>query len=200
MTIEVIGREGEIAFLSRFLDDVPAGPSALALEGEPGIGKTTLWSWAVAAARERSFQVLSTRPAEAETKLAFAGLGDLLGRLPDDVFQELPEPQREALEIALLRGTAKRHRPDQRAISAAARGSLRILAQTRPVIVAVEDVHWLDASTARVMEYVLSRIESEPIGFIESVRVDRQLGSRSHLTGIREDRSHHLGVGPMSVD
>ena len=201
MTIEVIGREAEIAFLSRFLDDVPAGPSALALEGEPGIGKTTLWSWAVAAARERSFQVLSTRPAEAETKLAFAGLGDLLGRLPDDVFQELPEPQRVALEIALLRRTAKRHRPDQRAISAAALGALRILAQTRPVIVAVEDVHWLDASTARVLEYALRRLESEPIGFLESVRVDRQLGSRSHLTpGIREDRSHHLGVGPMSVD
>src|SRR6266540_3649433 len=110
MTVELIGRKAEIAFLSRFLDDVPAGPCALVLEGEPGIGKTTLWKWAVAAAKERSFQVLSSRPAGPETKLAFAGLGDLFARIPDGVLLELPEPQREALEVALLRATVK-HRP-----------------------------------------------------------------------------------------
>src|SRR6266511_4890466 len=201
MTVELIGRKAEIAFLSRFLDDVPAGPCALVLEGEPGIGKTTLWKWAVAAARERSFKVLSSRPAGPETKLAFAGLSDLFARIPDEVLLELPEPQRGALEVALLRATVKHRPPDQRAVSAAVLGALRVFAQTSPLIVAVEDVQWLDASSARVLEYALRRLESEPIGLLETVRVERQLESRPGLAiSIPQDRSHHLGVGPMSID
>ena len=132
-----------------------------------GHRQSTLWKWAVAAARERSFQVLSSRPAGPETKLAFAGLGDLFARIPDGVLLELPEPQREALEVALLRATVKHRPPDQRAVSAAVLGALRVLAKTSPLVVAVEDVQWLDASSARVLEYALRRLDAEPIGFLE---------------------------------
>jgi hypothetical protein len=63
--------------VSAFLDRTAAGPAALVLEGEAGIGKSTLWLAGVEAARECGFRVLSTRPAEVEQGLAHAGLGDL---------------------------------------------------------------------------------------------------------------------------
>jgi hypothetical protein len=74
---DVIGREPELALVSAFLDRPVEGPAGLVLEGEPGIGKSTLWLAAVASARERGSLVLSSRPAEAERGLAHVALGDL---------------------------------------------------------------------------------------------------------------------------
>ena len=91
---EIYGRETE-------LDRVSAvSGHALVLSGEPGIGKTTLWEAGIAAARERGVRVLVARPSGAETELSFAGLIDLCDGLEVDM---LPEPQRDALEAALLR-------------------------------------------------------------------------------------------------
>src|SRR5437016_2360535 len=96
----VFGRGAELEAAERFLDGLAAGPAALVLEGEPGIGKTTVWREAVRGAEKRGFRVLVTRPAEAEAKLSFSGLADLLREIED--FDRLPEPQRDALEVALL--------------------------------------------------------------------------------------------------
>src|SRR5262245_53127062 len=104
--VAVVGRERELDALERFLDAVRERPVGLHLEGEPGIGKTTLWKRAVSSARERSYRVLVSRPVESETQLAFAALGDLLEDVPTDALSELPEPQRHALEVALLRREA----------------------------------------------------------------------------------------------
>lgn len=79
---EVFGREAELDALRRFVDAVPGGPCALVLEGEAGVGKSTLWSVGVALARQRSLQVLVCRSAESEAKLSYTGLLDLLARLP----------------------------------------------------------------------------------------------------------------------
>jgi predicted ATPase len=65
----VVGRDREMAAMAAFLDAVPAGPAGLLLEGEAGIGKTTVWSAGVAWAAGRSYTVLSCRPAEAEAAL-----------------------------------------------------------------------------------------------------------------------------------
>jgi predicted ATPase len=79
MAVDVIGRDEDLRSLYAFLDRRPAAPApiAVALEGEAGIGKSTLWSAAVDAARERGLRVLSSRPAESERGFAHAGLGDL---------------------------------------------------------------------------------------------------------------------------
>ena len=75
--LELVGRDAELRTINDFLERGIDNPSALLLEGEPGIGKTTLWLAAVSAARRKHRLVLSSRPAEAERKLAYAGLGDL---------------------------------------------------------------------------------------------------------------------------
>ena len=75
----VIGRDGELDFVEAFLDEVGAGPAALVLSGESGIGKTILWQVGVEAARSRFERVLTCRATEAEAALSFAGLSELLG-------------------------------------------------------------------------------------------------------------------------
>src|SRR5687768_4639101 len=76
--VEVLGRDDELRSLEAFLDEKPSGMAVLALEGEAGIGKSTLWSAGVEAARERGMRVLIARPAELESLVAYAGLADLL--------------------------------------------------------------------------------------------------------------------------
>src|SRR6266540_1241925 len=101
--LEVVGRESEIDSVHDFLEAVPVGPIALLIEGEIGIGKTTLWREGVAEAGERGLQVLTSRPVEAEIALPFAVLGDLLGDVPDSALKRPPDPQREALAFAARR-------------------------------------------------------------------------------------------------
>jgi len=99
----VVGRGRELAAADAFLDELAGGTADLVLEGEAGIGKTTLWRETLARAEERSYRVLSARPAESEATLSFAVLGDLLASLDERILAELPEPQRRALDTALLR-------------------------------------------------------------------------------------------------
>jgi hypothetical protein len=96
---DVIGRGPELGLVSAFLDRPVEGPAGLVLEGEPGIGKSTLWLAAVARARERGLLVLSSRPAEAERGLAHVGLGDLFADVLADVASLISTPRRRALEI-----------------------------------------------------------------------------------------------------
>jgi hypothetical protein len=152
VTDEILGRDVELAAIASFLDRLEAGPVALVLEGEAGIGKTTLWEAGVAAAHRRGYPVLACRPVEAEATLSFAALGDLLDRVLDEVLPALPDPQRRAVEGALLRADAGEDPADQRAVSVATLGVLRLLARSGPLVVAVDDVQWLDGPSARVLE------------------------------------------------
>ena len=122
-----------------FLAEVERLPSAVFIEGEAGIGKTTLWRAGTAEAQEVGYRVLSARPAEAESQVSYAGLRDLFDPVLELVVAELPPPQRRALEIALLLREAEEDAPDQAAIAFAVLGALRAIADT-PVLVAVDDL------------------------------------------------------------
>lgn len=166
----ILDRAAELAVVERFLDDLGAGAAALLVEGEVGAGKTTLWRAGVEAARARGYVVLDCHPAEAEATLAFAGLGDLLDRVLPRSREVLPEPQYRALEVAALVTDPGDAPPDQRAVSVATLGLLRALAHETPIVVAVDDLQWLDAPTARVLEFVLRRLAAERVGLVASLR------------------------------
>ena len=159
MTLEIVGREDELASLCTFLGPAAAGQAALVLEGEPGIGKSTLWLAGVEDARGRSFLVLSSRPAEAERGLAHAGLGDLFEGVLDDVLPELSAPRRRALEIALLVEEASGDAVDPRALAVAVRGALEVLSAKGPLVIAIDDVQWLDASSSSALAFALRRLD-----------------------------------------
>src|SRR5512133_3532809 len=104
MPNEIVGRDEEVASVRAFVEGAAERPAALVLEGEPGVGKSTLWHTGVEHARAQGLRVLVSRPAEAEYGLAHVALGDLLEGVADDVLPALPAPRRRALELALLRG------------------------------------------------------------------------------------------------
>jgi hypothetical protein len=124
----VIARAGELGAIERFVAASADHPSILVLEGEPGIGKMTLWEAAIDAARNRQVRILAARASGAEAQLSFAGLTDLLETVDEDTFAALPAPQRPALEVALLRAAPTGASPEPRAI---ALGLLNVLRRTR---------------------------------------------------------------------
>ena len=201
MAGDVIGRESELAILHRFLDSIPTGPSALVLSGDPGIGKTTVWKEGLAGALHQRYLTLSCGPVEAETRLSYASLGDLLEPILEEALPALPEPQRRALEVALLRSPGSGARADQRAVSLAALGCLRVVASTSPVVVAIDDVQWMDLPSIRVLQFVVRRLKDEPVGLMTAVRGtdpdDDPLGVGSAFP---EERAHAVHVGPLSLD
>ena len=168
----IIGRDEELRSLDGFLGAIEEGPVALLLEGEAGIGKTSLWKACLAAAADRSYRVLSCRPIEGESELAYAALGDLLGRDFGDALAELPEPQRGALEVALLLREPEGRQPLQRAVALATLGVFAVLARERPLLVGIDDVQWLDPASESVLAYVARRLQQERIGVFVARRTE----------------------------
>lgn len=166
----IVGRERELALIADALDAVGGGTRAIWLHGEAGIGKTTLWQSAVELARARGFRVLVSRPTQAEARLAFAGLGDLLGDAFDEFGADLPDPQRLALSAALLRSTAPDASLEPLAVSLGALGLLRAAASHGPLALAVDDTPWLDPSSAATLDFVARRLDAEPVAIIAAER------------------------------
>ena len=171
-SLSIIGRNAELQGLDAFLDAIEEGPVALLLEGEAGIGKSSLWSAGLAAGAARSYHVLSCRPIEAEAELAYAGLGDLLAHDFSDAIAELPGPQRHALEVALLLREPEGQRPLQHAVALATLGVLTVLSRERPLLVGVDDVQWLDPASESVLAFVARRLRQERIGLFVARRTE----------------------------
>lgn len=199
-TNTVVGRESELARIAAFLDRIPAGANVLVVEGEPGIGKTSLWLAGVGGAGDRSWRVLATRPTQAEASLAFSALGDLLDETGDALIADLPAPQRRALGIALLREEPAGPPPDHRAVAVAFLNTMRALAARGPVLLAVDDVQWLDPASAVVLEYAIRRLRDEPIGALLARRVEHPEALALGLDRLPEgNRLERLAVGPLSL-
>lgn len=170
MTGAFLGRSSDLARVERFLERIPTGPAGLMIAGEPGIGKTTLWGEAVTGALARSYSVLSCQPCEAEAKLSYAALADLLEGVGDSVLEDLPNPQRQAMEVALLRADSATARSAQRAVAAGFWGVLLRFARAGPLLLAVDDAQWLDPPSARVLEFALRRLGEAPVGVVVTTR------------------------------
>src|SRR3954469_12893661 len=144
MPADVIGRPGELQAIERFLDALADGPAVLLLEGEPGIGKTTLLRAGVERARRRDRHVLMCAASPSEARLSYAALADLLGGVGGDILDRLPEPQREALAVALLHAPPGSRPVDPRAVARGTLAALEALTANGAVVVAVDDLQWLD--------------------------------------------------------
>ena len=167
---EIIGREAELSVVQAFLDRPAEGLRALVLEGEAGIGKSTLWLAGVAAARERSFHVLESRPAEAERTLPYVVLGDLFADAEPEVLAALPAPRRRAFESALLREESDIP-VDPRALGVTILTLLPVLAHGGPLVLAIDDDQYMDASSAATLLFALRRLQHQPISLFLSRRI-----------------------------
>ena len=193
----MIGRGDELRFLHTFLEQHAAddGLVALALEGEPGIGKSTLWHAAVEAARERGWRVLSSRPAESERTLAHAGLGDLFEGVLAEVLPALSAPRRRALEVALLVEDAASP-VDPRTLGVAVRAALDLLAEQK-LLIAIDDLQWLDGTSASALGFALRRLSEANVMLAWTRRPE---GEQSAVeSALDPDRIHHVAIGPLSA-
>jgi ATP/maltotriose-dependent transcriptional regulator MalT len=198
MSADIIGRQGELQSIASFLDSIGDGPAALILRGEAGIGKTTLWEAALSEASRRGYRLLCCRPVESEAPLSYTSLADLLVGVSDEVQSHLPVAQRQALDVALLRGPQAGSTPDHRAIATALLSVLHALSDQGPVLVGVDDLQWLDGPSARALEFVARRLMA-PIGILASFRIAARAPDGPQLRLPNPDRVGRLEIGPLSL-
>ncbi len=170
LRVPVVGRGSELEAVRRFLLEVADGPASLVLEGQAGIGKTAIWSEAVAVARTSGVAVRTCRCTESDAGWAFSGLGDLLDGLGGDLTKDLPEIQQRALAGALLMSDLPAGSPGDRVVAVAVLGVLRALARSGPLLLAVDDIQWLDPSSRKVLSFALRRLREEPVRLLASCR------------------------------
>jgi DNA-binding CsgD family transcriptional regulator len=166
----LLGRSGEEAAIGALLSDARAGRGgAIVLVGEPGIGKTALIAHARAAATRVSMRVLEARGVESESAIPFGALATLL-RPELSRLETLPDRQRAALAGALAVGPPAPG--DPLTIGAATLGVLAAVADDGPLLVLVDDAHWIDDASASALLFAARRLEHDPVAAILAARPD----------------------------
>ena len=139
----------------------------LLLSGEPGVGKTALLDVAAAEAAASGLRVLRAGGVEFEADISFSGLNQLLLPLREDL-SRLDGPARDALSVAL--GFTEGPLADRLTVASEVLALLRQAASARPLLLVVDDLQWLDRSTAAVLGRVTRRLAGAPVGFLAASR------------------------------
>jgi DNA-binding CsgD family transcriptional regulator len=187
------GRERELATVGRLFDG--GSLRAVLLEGEAGIGKSAVWAAGLAEAYRCGYTVLSATGSEAETGLSYTGLTDLFEKVADEVLPQLPDLQREPLEVALLRRAPAAVPTGQREVSVAALGALRLISERGPVLVAVDDLQWVDRVSVEALAFALRRPGTESVRLLAAARLPggatawSPTETEAELSGDQQDRT-----------
>jgi DNA-binding CsgD family transcriptional regulator len=185
----LVGRQAECARLDRALESARRGRSSvLVLRGEAGIGKTSLLRYAIG--RAEAMSVVRATGVESEAELEFSGLLELCRPLLEHA-GELPELQASALRGALGLEPAGEH--DRFAIGAATLGLLAAAAERRPLLVVVDDLHWLDGPSADALRFAARRLLADKVAVIAATRFEG--GAEDVLPGADE-----LTLLPLGLD
>ncbi len=188
----VLARNAELQAIRDFAEASRTEPTLLMLVGEAGIGKTTLWLRAVQAARPGR-QVLSSRPAEQDAGTPYLGLADLLHPHLDRLQVLLPARDVATLTVALRGGATP-----PRALRQAFRAAIVNLASETPVVIAVDDLQWLDGPTRTLLAYALGQLVDEPVGFVAAVRTaTAAAGATEDFRRAAAGRARWLNLAPL---
>jgi DNA-binding CsgD family transcriptional regulator len=183
----ILGREVEQAEIDKFLSLVRGGEGGLlVLVGDPGIGKTTLLDWTAASAT--GTVVLRAYGRESEADLPFVAIADLLRPVRDHI-TKLPDLQARALHSALA--LAEPGAGDRGAVNTAALNLLDILGREGPVLVLVDDYHWLDSASREVIDFVARRTHPLGVGLLLTTRGPYPIAHQGFV--------HRLGPLPLDA-
>jgi DNA-binding CsgD family transcriptional regulator len=206
----VVGRRAELDAVRQQLGDLSNGPAHLVFEGPAGIGKSTVWAAAVGLARSEGATVLATRPSIGDATVPWAGLSDLLGETSADALAGLTDPQRRAIEIVLSRREPESSPLDELSVRLGVRAMLQALAGAAPLVLAIDDLQWLDAATTSVLAFALKRVEPARVGLLGGLRVsagdplaEAERGGTSDnelVAALRDDAVTRVRVGPLEED
>jgi DNA-binding CsgD family transcriptional regulator/tetratricopeptide (TPR) repeat protein len=137
----------------------------LVLRGEAGVGKTALLR--VVSGLASGFRCVQVAGVESDMELAFAGLQQLCAPLLNHL-DELPEPQREALNVAFGRGVGAP--PDRFLVGLAILSLIAAATQDEPLLCIVDDAQWLDQVSVQTLAFVARRLLAEPVVMVFAVR------------------------------
>jgi DNA-binding CsgD family transcriptional regulator len=178
--VSVVGRDQERVVAATFVAAAASGPATLHIDGQPGIGKTTLFRYVTNLAGTSGSTLLESCPTASESSMSFAGLTDLLRDVPQAAFDDLPDVQRSSLAVATLRSAPAVESVDERSVGTALATLLKILTTATPVILAIDDLQWLDRSSADVVEFALRRLGDDRIGLLTCAREGEAVPALGH--------------------
>lgn len=168
--------------MEEFAARLATAPRSMVLVGEPGIGKTSLWAHGLDRAAAAGHTMLTTRPAEDDWPVPGLGLRDLFGEAGPDTAavpaELLAADPAGSVEVYVER--------------------LRAMTATAPVVLAVDDLQWLDVLTRRLVRHLLRRLAGQPVAVLAT--------ARTWVPGAQEIPLRHavldadvVEVGPVSV-
>ncbi len=176
----LLNREREVAAIDGLLGGARGGGSgALVLRGEPGIGLTTLLEYTVDSARDMN--VARVAGVESELRLAYGGVSQLLGPIPEGI-DRLPKPQRDALSYAL--GLVQGDVPDVFLVGLGLLTLLSDAAELKPLLCVVDDAQWVDGPSAQALAFVGRRLQADSIALLFAVQ--EPTSSRLQFGGLPE--------------
>jgi DNA-binding CsgD family transcriptional regulator len=186
VSVLLVGRRAEQTVVSEFAR-AGAPARALVISGEPGIGKTELWRFACDEAAADGYTVLRATAVASEATLPYAALGDLLARA---TLGDLEPVHREALGAVSLDGTGS---TDVRLVAGGFLRYLLAASGRAPVVVAVDDVQWIDPASATVLGFALRRLDGEAVRTVVSVRSGREVPLQ-----LSDERTDAIELGALS--
>jgi ATP/maltotriose-dependent transcriptional regulator MalT len=185
--VTVVGRAVELDRLAGWLE-AGAGSPIAAISGPGGIGKSVLLRTALARAEDEGWAVLSATAVEGETGLAHVTLADLLRAVPPEQFVQLAPECREVLEVI---GTPADTSIDERSVVNAFASLLS--AWRGRVLLAVDDVQWLDDQSATAILYAARRASGDAVRFVFTRREEEPQPIDPSL----RDRTMVMRLGPL---
>ncbi|HEY1486436.1 MAG TPA: AAA family ATPase, partial [Micromonosporaceae bacterium] len=197
ITSGIVGRDTTQRLLARLSEHDDPGVSAMVLIGDAGIGKTALWEWTIADAASRNITVLASRAGQAEARLPWVVLTDLISAVPAHIIDELPTPQRDALRVVMLQATSNAA-PDERAVGTAVWQVLAALAAETIVLIAIDDLPYVDTASAAALHFALRRVVgTDRVRVVATVRGDDL--TCAPIDAFPSNRVEGVAVGPLSV-
>ena len=189
MTDELVGREVEQALVRELIDALPGGGDALVLRGEAGVGKSALVAWAAEQAAQAGTDVLTVTGVQAEFDFAYAGLHRLIGQLPAG---GAAAGARTTVSAAIATAGPER---TPVLVGLAFLELVTAAAASRPVLIVVDDAHWLDAASWEALTFVARRLQSDPVLLVAALRDGAEAQARQERGGLPE-----LRVAPLADD
>ena len=185
--ISLRGRDSECETLRGLISTVRTGScQVLVLRGEAGVGKSALLQYL--SEQADGFRCVDVAGVESDMELAFAGLQQLCAPLIDHLDQ-LPEPQREALNVAF--GRTGGPTPDRFLVGLAVLSLMAAASADQPLLCIVDDAQWLDQVSVQTLAFVARRLLAEPVAIVFAARD----GGAAALAGLPE-----LAISGLSDD
>jgi DNA-binding CsgD family transcriptional regulator len=186
--VDLLERDAELAAIEALISAAPSGGRLLAIEGPPGIGKTSLVAQAKGRAEEAGARALGARGSELERAFSYG----VIRQLFEPFLAGLSGEERAELLAGAAAPATSLFEPAPLAAEPGTDSSLATLhglywltanvATVRPLLLAVDDLHWCDLLSLRWLAYLLPRMEGLGLLIVVGLR-PREPGEDPGLLG-----------------